>query len=352
MFWQGKRVFLTGHTGFKGAWLSLWLHMMGAEVTGYALAPPTTPSLYDLTRTGERIHSHIANVRDFKALTGAMRRARPDIAIHMAAQSLVLPSYEDPVHTYGTNVMGTVHFLEAVRLTPGVRAVLAVTSDKCYQNTGETHIESDPMGGYSPYASSKGCAELTAAAYRESFFHPGQYGRHGVALATARAGNVIGGGDWAVDRLLPDCARALEKGEPIPLRHPDAARPWQHVLDCLYGYLSLLEKLYQEGPAYAQAFNFGPEDTHTAVWVAERVCSAWGQGASYEIHAEADAPHEDTVLRLDSTKAREMLSWQPRLSMEEAVAWTVDWYRRYREISPVSLCEGQIRAYMDQGETP
>lgn len=349
MFWQGKRVFLTGHTGFKGAWLSLWLSHLGAEVTGYALAPPTSPSLYDLTCIDQKIRSHTADIRDLNALTQAMADSRAKIAIHMAAQSLVRPSCAAPVSTYETNIMGTVHFLEAVRRTPGIRSVLIVTSDKCYQNDGEIHTESDAMGGRDPYSSSKGCAELVTAAYRDSFFPPTSYETHGVALAAARAGNVIGGGDWADDRLLPDCVRALKKGEAIVVRNPDSLRPWQHVLDCLHGYLLLMQKLYQDGPAYGGAYNFGPhtEAEHTAGWIAGRVCAAWGQGASYTVDREENAPIEAPVLRLDSTKARRKLGWEPRLSTEQAIDWTVAWYKRYRDFDPADLCEEQIRAYTE-----
>lgn len=343
MFWQGKRVFLTGHTGFKGAWLSLWLTLLGAEVTGYALSPPTSPSLYDLAQLNGRIHSHIADIRDLDVLLHAMAESRADIAVHMAARALVRPSYADPVTAYETNIMGTVHFLEAVRDTPGIRSALVVTSDKCYQNDGKIHTELDPMGGRDPYASSKGCAELVTAAYRDSF-----YGHKGIAVATARAGNVIGGGDWGLDRLIPDCIRALEKGESIALRNPESVRPWQHVLDCLMGYLLLIEKLYDNGPAYSGAYNFGPEgEPRTAEWVAQRVCAAWGQGAAYTVNREENAPAEAPVLRLDSAKARRELGFVPKLSVEQAVDWTVDWYRRYRQISPASLCEEQIRAYME-----
>jgi len=342
MFWRGKRVFLTGHTGFKGAWLSLWLTYLGAEVTGYALAPPTSPSLYDLTRLDQRIHSHIADIRDLDALTRAMAVSGPDIAVHMAAQSLVRPSYTDPVSTYETNIMGTVHFLEGVRRTPGIQAALVVTSDKCYQNDGEIHTEADPMGGRDPYSSSKGCAELITAAYRDSFFD-------GIPVATARAGNVIGGGDWGADRLLPDCIRALEKGEPIALRNPDSVRPWQHVLDCLGGYLLLMKRLYENGPACAGAYNFGPGgEPHTAQWMAQCVCAAWGQGATCMVYGAEDAPPEAPALRLDSGKARRELHWKPVLSVEQAVDWTVDWYRRYKTADPAMLCEEQIRAYMEE----
>lgn len=346
MFWQGKRVFLTGHTGFKGAWLSLWLTYLGAEVTGYALTPPTSPSLFELARLDQRVRSHMADIRDPDALSRAMVGSGAEIAVHMAAQSLVRLSYADPVSTYGTNVMGTVHFLEAVRRAP-IRSALVVTSDKCYRNDGEVHTERDPMGGRDPYASSKGCAELVTAAYRDSFFS--EYAAHGAAVATARAGNVIGGGDWAADRLVPDCVRALEKGEPIAVRNPEAIRPWQHVLDCLFGYLLLMEKLYEEGPACGGAFNFGPGggDAHTAQWVAERVCAAWGRGVSCTIVPEENAPPEAPVLRLDSDKAGGELGWKSRLSAGEAVDWTVDWYKRYKTADPAALCEEQIRAYME-----
>lgn len=344
MFWQGKRVFLTGHTGFKGAWLSQWLTYLGADVTGYALAPPTSPSLYALTEIDQRIHSHIADIRDLEALSRAMAGSRAEIAVHMAAQSLVRPSFADPVDTYETNIMGTVHFLEAVRRAPGVRAALVVTSDKCYQNDGEIHTELDPMGGRDPYSSSKGCAELITAAYRDSFF-----GHGGIAVATARAGNVIGGGDWGTDRLIPDCIRALTMGEPVPVRNPHAVRPWQHVLDCLMGYLLLIEKLYTDGPACGGAYNFGPDagEEHNAQWVAERVCAAWGRDASYTVAPEENAPPEAPVLRLNSTKARRELGWEPGLSAAQAIDWTVDWYRRYGRISPADLCEEQIRGYME-----
>lgn len=347
MFWQGKRVFLTGHTGFKGAWLSLWLAYLGADVTGYALKPPTSPSLYDLAGLDQRIHSHIADIRDLEALNRAMAESQPEIAVHMAAQSLVRPSYTDPVYTYETNIMGTVHFLEVVRRTPGIRAALVVTSDKCYQNDGEIHTEGDPMGGRDPYASSKGCAELITAAYRDSYFSA--YEDRAV-VAAARAGNVIGGGDWAADRLLPDCIRALENGTPIPVRNPRAIRPWQHVLDCLQGYLLLIEKLYHDGPAYAGAYNFGPGEgeAHTVEWVAGRVCAAWGRDASYTVDREENAPPEAPVLRLDSTKSRRELGWEPKLPAARAIDWTMDWYKRYKTAAPAALCEEQIRAYMEE----
>ena len=348
MFWQGRRVFLTGHTGFKGAWLSLWLNLLGADVTGYALKPPTSPNLYDLAGVGDTVHSHIADIRDPEALERAMAGSRAEIAVHMAAQSLVRPSYIDPVTTYETNIMGTVHFLEAVRRSPGIRSALIVTSDKCYQNDGENHTEGDPMGGRDPYASSKGCAELITAAYRDSYFSA--HGNNGIAVAAARAGNVIGGGDWGADRLLPDCIRALENGRPIPVRNPNAIRPWQHVLDCLRGYLLLLENLYREGPACGGAYNFGPGEgeAHSAEWVAQRVCAAWGQGASCAVNREKNAPAEAPVLRLNSAKSRRELGWAPRLSAAQAIDWTVEWYKRYRHISPAALCEEQIRAYREE----
>ena len=279
-FWRGKRVFLTGHTGFKGSWLSIWLHSLGAEVTGYALEPPTDPSLFSLAGVDGLLTSIIADVRDLERLQAEMVHAAPEIVIHMAAQPLVRDSYKIPVETYATNVMGTVHLLEALRSCPALRAVVNVTTDKVYENRewlwGYREIE--PMGGYDPYSNSKGCSELVTAAYRSSYFNPLDYSRHGVAVATARAGNVIGGGDWANDRLIPDVVRSILAGEPVQIRNPGAIRPWQHVLEPLSGYLTLAEHLFAGGARYAQGWNFGPaeEDARPVAWLVERLCSDWG----------------------------------------------------------------------------
>ncbi len=315
-FWRGKRVFLTGHTGFKGSWLSLWLQQLGAEVTGYALQPPTNPSLFDVANVGAR-HDIASSATSAMAqpLSRAMREAAPDIVIHMAAQPLVRHSYVDPVETYSTNVMGTVHLLEAVRQTPSVRAVVNVTTDKCYENKEWVwgYRENEPMGGYDPYSNSKGCAELVTSAYRSSFFNPAKYGEHRVALATARAGNVIGGGDWADDRLIPDILRAISAGQPVVIRNPHAIRPWQHVLEPLSGYLQLAQRLYEDGVAYAEGWNFGPndEDAKPVQWIVERLTQQWGEGASWQLD-DGDHPHEAHYLKLDCSKAKMRLDWQPR----------------------------------------
>ena len=329
-FWHGKRVFLTGHTGFKGAWLSLWLRDLGADVVGYALAA-TTPSLFDVAQIGQNMRSIIADIRDQAELATAIHEARPDIVIHMAAQALVRHSYVEPVETYATNVMGTVHLLEAVRRTDSVRAVLIVTSDKCYENREWPwgYRENEPMGGYDPYSSSKGCAELVSAAYRNSYFNPDKYAEHGVAIATARAGNVIGGGDWAADRLIPDILRAIETGQPVNIRSPHAIRPWQHVLEPLSGYLVLAEKLYTDGSAYAEGWNFGPadEDARSVQWIVEQLTALWGEGASWQVDRDPQ-PHEAHYLKLDCSKAHAKLGWHPRWDLQTTLASIVHWHRQ------------------------
>ena len=261
-FWKGKRILLTGHTGFKGSWLSLWLQSMGAPVVGYALAPPTNPSLFEVAEVGRGMTSVIGDIRDLEHLCAVFAEHKPEIVIHMAAQPLVRYSYIEPVETYSTNVMGTVNLLEAVRGTDSVKAVVNVTSDKCYENREWVwnYRENEAMGGYDPYSNSKGCAELVTAAYRNSYFHSEKYKEHGVALASGRAGNVIGGGDWAGDRLIPDIMRAITQNLAVNIRNPHAIRPWQHVLEPLSGYLMLAQKLYEEGAAYAEGWNFGPSD--------------------------------------------------------------------------------------------
>jgi CDP-glucose 4,6-dehydratase len=325
-FWAGKRVFVTGHTGFKGAWLALWLAALGARVAGYALRPPSEPSLWALAGDGSGVASTIGDIRDLDALARALGAAQPEIVFHLAAQSLVRPSYEDPVGTYATNVMGTVHLLEAVRRARGVRAVVNVTSDKCYRNleTGQAYREDDAMGGRDPYSSSKGCAELVTAAYRASFFGAG-----GAAVASARAGNVIGGGDWAADRIVPDIVRAAARGQPVMVRHPRAVRPWQHVLEPLAGYLRLAQRLWEAPMEYAEGWNFGPDaaDAVTVETVASAVTRLWGPPAGWAAD-QGPHPHEAHFLQLDSAKARSRLGWRPRLGLQAALEWTVDWYKR------------------------
>lgn len=280
-FWSGKSVFITGNSGFKGSWLSIWLHSLGAKVTGYALDPPTCPSMFQLTGAGRLVNSIKGDVRDAERLQQALAEARPEIVFHLAALPIVRESYLIPVETYATNVMGTINLLEAVRRTPSVRAVVNVTSDKCYENPDHGHLfrEDGKLGGYDPYSNSKACSELVTSAWRSSFFNPGKYPDHGVAIATARAGNVIGGGDWATDRLVPDCIRSLHEGRRIPIRNPHAVRPWQHVLEPLSGYLALAERLYLDGCEFGGGWNFGPldENAKPVQWIVESLCEKWGE---------------------------------------------------------------------------
>jgi len=354
-FWRGRKVFLTGHTGFKGSWLSLWLQRLGADVHGYALAAPTTPALFDIARVGEHMHSTIGDVRDLQALTGAMRNTAPEVVLHMAAQPLVRQSYADPAETYSTNVMGTVHLLEAVRRTPSVRAVVNVTSDKCYENREWVwgYREDEPMGGYDPYSSSKGCAELVTAAYRNSFFGTPRDGSPGLALASARAGNVIGGGDWACDRLIPDLLRALDAGEPIAIRNPHAVRPWQHVLEPLSGYLRIAQLLYEDGERYAGAWNFGPrdEDAKSVQWIVDRVIERWGGSARWHLDT-AEHPHEAHHLRLDCAKAAAYLDWRPRWSLSRAIDAVIDWQRAFLAGDDIhAVTHRQIEQFMLEERT-
>lgn len=349
-FWRGKRVFVTGHTGFKGSWLCLWLQSMGAEVTGYALPPPTDPSLYEAAGVAEGMHSHLGDIREGDELTRVLVDSRPDVVFHLAAQPLVRHSYTHPVETYATNVMGTVHLLEAVRQAQSVRSVIIVTSDKCYENHEWPwgYRETDPMGGYDPYSNSKGCAELVVSAYRSSYFNPDHYQEHRVALASARAGNVIGGGDWAADRLVPDIIRALSAGQPVRIRNPHAIRPWQHVLEPLSGYLLLAQRLYEQGARFGQGWNFGPadDDAQPVSWIVDRVADLWGEGARWELEGGEHA-HEANYLRLDCSKARAELQWQPKWRLGQALEKTVEWYRANglgADMRQVTL--GQIDAYL------
>lgn len=347
-FWNGKNVFLTGHTGFKGSWLSIWLNQLGANVTGYSLQPPTSPSLFEKAGIKKLLNHYIGDIRDLENLKKEMIVANPDIVIHMAAQPLVRESYIDPVGTYYTNVMGTVNVLESVRSCGNVRAVVNVTTDKCYENKEWIwgYRENEPMGGYDPYSNSKGCSELITSSYRNSFFNPGKYGiEHHVSIASARAGNVIGGGDWAKDRLIPDIINSFEKGESVFIRSPYSIRPWQHVLEPLSGYLSLAEHLYGEnGIEFAEGWNLGPNDSDAKPvrWIVDKMCSLWKKEATYEIDKNPQ-PHEANYLKLDISKAKSKLHWFPKWTLEESLSKIVKWNEHEDKLE---ICKKQISEYM------
>ena len=351
-FYKNKKVFVTGHTGFKGSWLTLWLSSMGAQLTGFALNPPTDPSLFDGCGLASDIASVTGDVRDYDALKKALLSVSPDIVIHMAAQPLVRDSYKIPVETYATNVMGTVHLLDAVRFCPSVKSVVNVTTDKCYDNKEWIwgYRESEPMGGYDPYSNSKGCSELVTASYRNSFFNAKEYGhKHTVALASARAGNVIGGGDWATDRLIPDIIRCFLKNQTVAIRSPYAIRPWQHVLEPLSGYLLLAKKCFEDGTQYAEGYNFGPDDSDAqpVEWIVKRMCELWETGAAFEIDKNPQ-PHEATYLKLDCSKAKAALDWCPRWSLDTAIEKIIEWTRVYRSNGDIkAMCLKQIDEYTE-----
>lgn len=333
-FWFGKRVFITGHTGFKGGWLSLWLESMGANVTGYSLPPKTVPSFFDAVDVKQLcVKSYINDIRDLPSLCNALIESNPEIIIHMAAQPLVRFSYDEPVETFSTNIMGTVNLLESIRSVETVRAVVVVTTDKCYENKEWIwgYREKDSMGGSDPYSSSKACAELVTAAYQKSFFSEANYQKHGIAIATARAGNVVGGGDWSSDRLIPDAISAFEANLPLVIRNPFAIRPWQHVLEPLSGYLQLAQALYKEGTMFSGAWNFGPrdEDTMRVEEVINILINNWGLPAAWR-QGDGDQPHETQSLKLDCSKARELLGWIPRWNLNQAIEQTVEWHQAYK----------------------
>lgn len=332
-FWKGRRVFVTGHTGFKGSWLSLWLDMLGADVTGYALEPPTEPNLFEQAKVAEAVRTIVADVRDFPRLKAAIAECRPEVVIHMAAQSVVRRGYEDPIETYSSNVMGTVHVLEALRQIGQPCVVVNVTSDKCYANREWVwgYREHEPMGGRDPYSNSKGCAELVTTAYRESFFPAESRDRHGVSLASARAGNAIGGGDWTSDQLIPDLMRSFVAGRPCLIRNPVAIRPWQFVLEPLRGYLMLAEHLAQDASRFATGWNFGPAeaDAQPVSSIANELVRLWGQPASW-IQDTASHPREARFLKLDASQARADLGWRPVLPLNRALEWIVEWYRAFQ----------------------
>jgi CDP-glucose 4,6-dehydratase len=355
-FWSGKKVLITGHTGFKGSWLCLWLQAMGAHMIGFSLPPPTKPSMFDLLSLEDEMKSIMADIRDANKIREALCRETPDVIFHMAAQPLVRYSYAEPAETYMTNVIGTVNLLEAVRAyaSQGLEhplAVIVVTSDKCYENKEnlEGYTEDDQLGGRDPYSNSKACAELVVSAYRNSYFSPDKYASHGVGLATVRAGNVIGGGDWANERLIPDCIRAFLSGTVIKLRHPEAIRPWQHVLEPLSGYILLAEKLYLDGVNYAEGWNFGPpeEEAWNVKEIVQTLGLRWGNTNFYELDS-SDHPHEARILILDCNKAKKKLNWYPRwpltLTLDSIIEW-VEFYRKGGDMREIS--RRQIEAYMN-----
>jgi len=350
-FWKGRKVFITGNTGFKGSWISLWLGQLGAKVTGYALEAPTNPSIFQITEVDKALVDSIhGDMRDAAALTSAMREAEPEVVIHMAAQSLVRDSYTDPVGTYSTNVMGTVNLLEAVRKTPSVNAVLNITSDKCYENKEWIwgYRENEAMGGYDPYSSSKGCAELVTSAYRRSFLQDA-----GIALATARAGNVIGGGDWAKDRIVPDAISAFIENRPLIIRNPMATRPWQHVLEPLSGYLTLCQQLINHPEEYAEGWNFGPndEDVQPVSSLADTMVKLWGDNAQWQLDDGAH-PHEARYLKLDCTRAKTQLKWKPIWGLDRALDETVRWYKSWHNKKDMhGFTLRQIASYQQEHTT-
>lgn len=352
-FWRGRRVFLTGHTGFKGGWLSLWLNRLGASVVGYSLAPPTEPNLFSLAGIDTVVESHIGDVRDRDCLARALKQSGAEIVFHLAAQPLVREGYADPVGTFETNVMGTVNLLQAVRAVDSVRTVVNVTTDKCYRNddSGKVFVESDALGGIEPYGASKACSEIASDAFAHAFFDAARHQEHGVVLATARAGNVIGGGDWARDRILPDIIRCFQSGEPVVVRHPESIRPWQHVLDPLAGYLRLARRMTVHGLQYGGAWNFGPSAVGLmpVSGIVDRCVEIWGAPARWVRDGRSHLP-EAKQLHLESTRARRELNWQPRIPIDVALSSTLDWHRAVGADASMArrTCEAQIAAYPDE----
>ena len=333
-FWRGRRVFITGHTGFKGSWLCLWLQELGAKVTGYALPPSTQPNMFDLCQVAHGMNSVIGDIRDLPHLQRTMTEARPEVVFHLAAQPLVRASYQEPVDTFHINVLGAVHLLEAVRQTKGIQSLVVITSDKCYENREWfwSYREKSTLGGDDPYSSSKACAELVFSAYRQSFFHKDRYPEHNLALATVRAGNVIGGGDWSKDRLVPDILQSLMANRPVEIRNPHAIRPWQHVLEPLHGYLTVAEHLYEDGLPFCGNWNFGPFETSekTVSWIVNHLYNCWGTDMKWH-HDTRRHPHENTYLKLDSSKARALLGWVPQLDLETTLEWIVEWTQKFQD---------------------
>lgn len=350
-FYNGKRVLVTGHTGFKGSWLSIWLHELGAEVIGVAQEPFTERDNFVLSGIGKKITADLrADIRDGERMKAIFREYQPELVFHLAAQPLVRQSYDVPVETYETNVMGTINILEAIRVTDSVKVGVMITTDKCYENKEQIwgYRENEPMGGYDPYSSSKGAAEIAISSWRRSFFNPEHYDRHGKSIASVRAGNVIGGGDWALDRIIPDCIKAIEEGRLLEIRSPQAVRPWQHVLEPLSGYMLLARKMWEEPTKYCEGWNFGPRaESISTVWdVATKVIENYGSGKLKDT-SDSDALHEANLLMLDISKAKFRLGWEPRMNIDQTVGLTVDWYRHYRNRDVYQMSKEQILYYVN-----
>lgn len=349
-FYRGKRILVTGHTGFKGSWLSIWLNELGAEVVGVSLDPSTEKDNFVLSGIGNRIKADIrADIRDGERMKEIFAEYKPEIVFHLAAQPLVRLSYDIPAETYQTNVMGTINILEAIRATDSVKEGVMITTDKCYENKEQIwgYRENESMGGYDPYSSSKGAAEIAIASWRRSFFNPNEYEKHGKSIASVRAGNVIGGGDWALDRIIPDCIRALEEGRPINIRSPKAIRPWQHVLEPLGGYLLLAKKMWYSPTEYCEGWNFGPNaESISTVWeVAQKVIENYGSGELRDL-SDPNALHEAKLLMLDISKAKFRLGWEPRMDIDQTIQLTTEWYKKYKDIYVYDLCASQIQEYI------
>ena len=349
-FYRGKRILITGHTGFKGSWLSIWLHELGAEVVGFSLDPQTERDNYLLSGIGNKMMADLrGDIRNEKLLRQVFQEYQPEILFHLAAQPLVRLSYAEPVETWQTNVMGSINVMEAFRQCESAKVAVMITTDKCYENREEHHAyrEDEPMGGFDPYSSSKGACEIAISSWRRSFMNSKDYSSHGKSIASVRAGNVIGGGDWAQDRIIPDCIRAIEKGEPILIRNRNAIRPWQHVLEPLYGYLTLAKKMWENPTGYCEGWNFGPSmEAIIPVWdIATMLIQAYGQGSLNDI-TNSDAPHEANLLMLDITKAHDRLGWQPRMGIEQCVKLTADWYKQYKTTDVYTLCVNEIKKYV------
>jgi len=347
-FWRNKRVFITGHTGFKGSWLTVWLKMMGASICGYSLKPSIRSNLFEIANVMQGITSIEGDIRQAQTLKSAIDEFQPEIIFHFAAQALVRESYNDPVTTYQTNVMGTVNLFEAVRDVKSVSTVIVVTSDKCYENREWVwgYRENEAMGGYDPYSSSKGCTELITSAYQRSFFNS----ERRVTLSSVRAGNVIGGGDWAAARLIPDLCSAFVQGKKAEIRSPEAIRPWQHVLEPLAGYLLLAEKSYMQPQQYTGGWNFGPDfqDAKPVAWIADKLASIWGEDARWDINNVDHQPHEANILRLDCSKARSLLNWSPRLNLSQSLELTANWYKTLAQNSEMRVfTENQIKQFVN-----